>query len=301
MTRALVVVAALAAGCNLQRFTVGVTAPVLERGMRAMDREGDLETARVAAPSQLKTAEGMLETDPDNEVLLRLLARGYLELSFGFVEDELESTPGDARHADERMALTARATSLYERAIFYAFRRLDRVHRGFERAFERGGGELDAALRALPPSAAPLLTYAGMALAEIASLNRSDLSRVAELPKAVALLEAARRLDPRCYHGGAAMALALVYGTESRSLGGQPERARRYFDEAIAVDGGRYLMARVMMARGWAVAVHDRARFERTLRDVLATPPEAAPDFRLANTLARRRAARYLLHAADWF
>src|SRR5262245_38044208 len=153
-----------------------------------MDREGDLEVAKAAAPAQLKTAEGLLETDPKNGALLKVLARGYLEVAFGFVEDELESTPSSREHAEERQHLTARATSLYERALFYSVRLLEKEQRGFGDKLAQGGDALEQALRRLGHSATAGATYGGMALASIANLNRNDLSRVADLPKAMALL-----------------------------------------------------------------------------------------------------------------
>jgi tetratricopeptide (TPR) repeat protein len=292
--------ALLAWGCNLQRFTANLTAPVIANGSRSFDAEGDIEIARAAAPGQLKTTDGLLETIPDSRILLELLAKGYLQVAFGFLEDDLESLP-DSAPAEQRQVLTARATALYDRALGYALRLLDTRHTGFSAAFRGDLAQLAAAIARTAPADAPALLYGGMATASAVNLNRADPSRAVDLPKAVAMLERARELDPRLWHGGASMVLGIVYGSQPPALGGDPARSKRYFDEAIAVDGGRYLMAPVMLARAYAVAAKDRALFEATLRRVLATDAGVLPEARLANTFARRRALRYLDRAPQLF
>jgi hypothetical protein len=93
----------------------------------------------------------------------------------------------------------------------------------------------------------------------------------------------------------------MIKASQGKSIGGDPEGAKKYFDEAIAATGGRYLMTRVMMARFYAVTAQDRELFESTLKAVLDAPADIYPEFRLANELARRRASRYLKHASDYF
>ena len=64
---------------------------------------------------------------------------------------------------------------------------------------------------------------------------------------------------------------------------------------------GKYLMPRVMFARFYGVITQDRPLFEKTLKDVIAAPHDLWPEQRLPNELAKRRAARYLAHADDYF
>ncbi len=84
-------------------------------------------------------------------------------------------------------------------------------------------------------------------------------------------------------------------------MGGDPEAAKRYFDEAIQATGGKYLMVKVLMAKTYAVVTQDRALYESLLKEVLNTPASVFPEQRLANELAKRRAKRYLDHVEDYF
>jgi hypothetical protein len=278
------------AGCDLERTAVRITAPIAKRGTRALESESDIEFARAAAAGAIKTAEGLLETEPQNRDALELTANGYVEYAFGFLEDDLESTDDPER----QKAAAARATNMYDRALGFALRYLATFDAGFPEAFRAGGAALDRALDALPREAAPGLTYAGVALASGINLNRGDPSRLVDLPKAVRLLERARQLDHTFGAGLAPMVLGLIYAQQP-ALGGEPARARELFEESIAVTGGAYLMNRVSYAHAYGRAVGDRNLLETTLTQVLAEPVERLPrQYRLANELARRRAARYL-------
>jgi hypothetical protein len=288
------------AGCNTHRLAVRLFAPVLLRGADAFEAEPDLDIARTAAPGQIKAADGLLETDPRNRYLLQILAKGCLELAYGFVEDDLESLPADAT-AESRRLLVWRATDLYDRALVYALRLLDVRQKGFRDAFTGDRAALDAALARMGRDGVPGLVYGGMGLASAVNINRADPSRALDLPKAIAMLKRARELDPRFEHGAGVMTLGIIYASQPKDRGGDPATAKSFFDEAIAVSGGKFLMPRVMLARAYAVAIHDRALFESSLRAVLSTPVDIMPEARLANELARRRAARYLDHAGDWF
>jgi hypothetical protein len=84
-------------------------------------------------------------------------------------------------------------------------------------------------------------------------------------------------------------------------VGGDPQKAGALFQEVIGQTKGRYLMAQVLYARYYATVTLDRALYEKTLKQVLATPASVWPEQRLANELARRRAARYLALADDLF
>jgi hypothetical protein len=294
-------IAAAVAGCSLNEFAVSTTAPVLFEASKAFSQESDVQFAREAAPGQLKTADGFLVSSPENRYLLEILARGYLEYAFGFLEDDLESMPDDAARHAEREHLAERCTVLYDRALGYALRDLGTYGKGVQAAFKKDTASLEAAIAELPKAAAPALLFAGQALASAINLNRADIARVAELPKAVALIKRSYALDKTYYNGIAAMTLGLINASQGKALGGDPDASKRYFEEAIAVTHGKYLLARVMMARFYAVIVQDRALFEKLLKEAMATPADVLPTQRLPNELAHRRAARYLKQAEDLF
>jgi len=292
----------LAVGCGAVRHAaVTETAPVIKASLHAYEAETDLEIARAAAPAILKLVEGLLETAPDDRELLETAARGWDEYAFGFLEDDLESTPNDDRHADERQRLVVRASALYDRAFGFAARLLGSLDADLPRALAADPATLEKRLAGLPKDAVPGLLFGGLALASTANLNRSDPSRGVDLPKAIALLERSRALDPTYYFGGAQMVLGIVFCSTPKAAGGDPARGRTRFDEAIAVTRGNYLLPRVMQARACDVRTGDRSHFERALNDALAAPLAEDRHYRLANEIAKRRAGRYLAEAGKLF
>ena len=290
------------AGCGdfMLNVTVDSTAPVLKRASASFDAESDVQLAREALPGNLKTIDGFLAARPENADLLELTALGYVQYAFGFLEDDLESLPpGDSPRRSE---LVARCTDLYDRAYDIGLRQVA-LERAEVRAIARQG-KLDAlgpVLARVGKDSVPGLTWAGFALASAINLHRDDIERVADLPRAIALLERSYQLDRGYYVYNSALTLGVIYASQTRAVGGNPDRARQLFEEVVSATQGRYLMAKVLMARYYATVVQDRTLFERTLKEVLATPGSIWPQQRLANELARRRAARYLAQAEDLF
>jgi hypothetical protein len=304
---ALAALALAALGCaSARRVAINQASPAFTASLRAYEAETDLAIARAASPALMKLVEGLLETAPNDRELLEVVARGWAELAFAFLEDDFEAVPNTPAHADERARLAARATALYDRAFGFAARRLQDDDHEIERALAGDADTLKRRLQRLSKAAVPGLVFAGLALASSVNLNPSDPSRAVDLPKAMALLERSRALDPSYYYGGAQMVLGLIYCSAPPSAGGDPARGQRLFDEAIAQTRGRYLLPRVMAARTCAVRRGDRATFERTMKEALATPPSPRSDevgrhYNLANEVAKRRAARYLAEIATYF
>src|SRR5688572_25528364 len=88
--RACLAVVVLVAACNMNKFTADQTAKVLKVAAPSLNMESDPQLAREAAPGQLKTVEGFYLASPGNKTLIRILAQGYCEYAFGFLESDVE-------------------------------------------------------------------------------------------------------------------------------------------------------------------------------------------------------------------
>jgi tetratricopeptide (TPR) repeat protein len=288
-------------GCNMNEFSVNLTAPVLHEASKSFAMEGDLQFAREAAPGNLVTLTGFLYSSPNNRYLLETVAQGFAEYAFGFLEDDLEQLPDDDKHEAQRQVLIARATAMYDRALGYALRFIATDDKSFDAAFKKDVAATEAEGKKLDKDSVPGLMFGGMALASAINLNRNDVGRVVDLPKAIAMIKRAHELDPKFDNASAAMLLGVIYSSQGKAMGGNPDLAKKLFDEAIASTGGKYLLTKVMYARFYAVVTQDRPLFESTLKAVIATPDDVWPEQRLANEIAKRRAERYLAHADDYF
>jgi predicted anti-sigma-YlaC factor YlaD len=108
-------------------------------------------------------------------------------------------------------------------------------------------------------------------------------------------------LDPSFDHGAFQEFFVTYEGGRSAADGGGAAVAKTYLDRALQLSGGKKLGALVSYAESALVQQQDRAEFERVLQQVLAADVDAAPQFRLANVLAQRRARALLAHADDLF
>lgn len=291
------VLVSAATACNLTAFTANTTAPVLKAALPALAQESDLQLAREAAPASLKTVEGFLLASPENETLIAVLAQGYCEYAFGFLETDIMAAHF-AGKADEEAALAKRATGLYLRCMNYGLKLLGD---DWEKALHGDQKGFDERIAAVGKGDVPGLFWVALGLASAINLNRDDIEMVAYMPKAKALFGKVAALDGEFYNGSAHMALGLLYCALSPALGGNPEQGKAEFDKVIQITGGKWLMPKVLMAMSYATVTHNQEFFHKTLVEVLGTSPAVFPDQRLANEIAQVRARHLLAHEKELF
>jgi hypothetical protein len=300
----LVLTAVSSAGCDIGKLTVNTTSKVLLRAQPSLQQESDYELARQAIPGALKTIEGFWIVDPENERLIQILTEGYCQYGTGFVEDDWE-----AARLNKDLAATeyhsARATKIFNRCLNYALARLgDRWKRdlfGDDPTVKKllqedgGGGKRFSML------------YAGLALGSIINHNLTRMEMLGYLPTVELIqhhvLELDKKNPPKNLAHAALpyIALGMIHTGRPTAMGGQPDRAREYFEQALKVTGGKFLLARALMGYRVGLAKGDRKFFHDQLKQVLETDPAIWPEQRLANEVAHRKARRYLSKEKELF
>ena len=285
------------AACNMVAFTANTTSKVLQVASPALNQESDYDLAKAAAPASLKTIEGFHLATPDNTILITILARGYCEYTFGFIE--VDQMKARAAGDEETVAhLTKRATGLYLRCMNYALKLLGPK---WEKAIHGELAGFEALVKGAGTDQVPGMFFTGLGLASAINQNRDDIEMVAYLPKAKMLFERVVALQPEFHNGSAHMALGMLYSGQPKALGGDPEKGREHFEKAIAITKGNYLMPKVLLAISYARITNNQELFHKTLVQVLETSPAVFPDQRLANEIAHIRATHYLAHEKEMF
>jgi len=273
-----------AAGCSTTKLAVGSMVPILEESVAAGLSATDLALVRDGMPANLVLLDGLVRSDPRPE-LLTLGAELYFSYAFAFVEDEDPE----------------RAAGLYAVGRDYGRRALA-DDKKLAAALESGRPEeLAPALARLDQEDVPALVWAAAAWAGWANLSLDQPAAVADLPSIQLLLERADELDPGYMYGVPPLLLGSFHAARPPLLGGDPERARRYFVRATEVGEGKLLLAPVFEARYYARSVLDEELFARRLNAVLATPVDIAPDIRLLNAVAQRKARDLLARQDEFF
>lgn len=291
----LLVAAAGLPGCRtIERAAIDRLGDALAgAGTSVYATDDDPEFVRDALPFGLKTIEGLLLQRPRHRGLLLAASSGFTQYGYAFLQGEADL----AEDADPARAqvLRERAARMYRRALGYALRDLDEASPGWRERWARDG---QAALGAFGRRDVPSMYWAAATWGAAIALDKQDAEMAADLPLAVALMRRAAELEPG-WGAGAIQDFFISYeGGLPAAAGGSLARAREAFDRAVALSGGRRAAPYVAFAETVAVGQQDRPAFRRLLGQALAIDPGAAPEQRLANLVAQKR-ARWLLARED--
>jgi len=279
-------------------FGTGCLKSILTDGQISATREasssfntiGDYELARNAASAGVVQFEGMHTLAPDNKDALFLLLKGWVGYGFAFPEDDFEAATdaGDEELAEYHKKRTRMA---YERAIFYGAELLKAKDAGFDAA-KKNDGTLRAWLEQTFTSKdqAETLFWLGYGWLARVNIAKDDPVLVADLFVGVALLDRSIKLDPAVMHYGAQTAIAAYH---ARSAVAELDQSKPQFEEVLAKTQGKTLVVQLNYASRYACLKGDRALYEKLLHEVLAAE-DPDPEQRLTNTVAKRRAKRYL-------
>jgi len=274
----------LLSACSVGQVVVRGSQSILDSGVEAMNRETDLELARAAMPANLKLIEGMLLEDPHNTELLLYAAQGFYGYSYGFVEIE------DSE----------RAQQLYRRCYDHA--RTALALSGLTLDPEASAvNDLAAAAARIGRSGVPALFWTASCLGKWIDLNRDDVSGLASLANAAALMERVQELDERFYYGGAHLFFGVYYGGRAPMFGGDFALSEEHFRRADEINGEKLLMVDLLWAEFLDRQQFDRAAFHERLSSILAAPDDLYPEMALVNAIVKQRAAYLLTLEDEWF
>ncbi len=287
-------------GCSLNTLMVNQMSPILEAALPSVEVEEDFEVGRDAIPAQLKLIEGFLESAPKNRRLLRLLARGWGNYAFGFIEDAIEEVKDS--DPDRAEVLTVRGRGLYLRGMNYGLRLLALDDNRFPAVMEQSPEALKTVLQSITDrDLVPALFWTGFGLAGAVNLGRDQPELIVRLPQVELLFKRIQELDENFFYAGPHLALGAFYASRIALFGGDLEKGRDHFERAIQLTNGKFLMHKVLYAFYYAHQTQNRELFEELLTDVVTASDNIIPEQRLANVIAQRRAQRYLSWADALF
>ncbi len=287
--------AALAAGCSVERFAANRIGDTLAASGTTYSADDDPELVREALPFSLKLMESVLATTPEHRGLLAATSAGFTQYAYAFVQQDADALALD--DAERAWTDWDRARRLYLRARDYGLRGLDVALPGFS-----GQLRADRAAAAARAGAAEadLLYWTAVSWAAAISLGKDDPSLVAELPLVSALIDRALAVD-EAWDRGAIHSFLISY-TMARpdAEGDRVAQARRHYERALGLTAGLAAGPHLSWAEAVCLPQEDRACFDRSIAAALAIDPDADPPTRLVNTIMQRRAAWLAANADRW-
>ncbi len=273
------------AGCSgiIENKAAESTFAVLEKSQIAAKRQPDLELARAAVPGGLLQLEAFALAYPEHRGFRVMHAEALCQYATAFVFDDWEDATLAKR--DDADRLGTRVRGLVAQCIEANLALLPASWRS-----ARASGEWTQDLAKATRDDVNALRW--IATGDAVLLALSPFARIATFPAIDATLSRVIELAPGEHESDAELMLGTLRAGRSQFLGGDDGSA--LFEKARKDLGAGSLVADVMFARALAVARKDRALFTSTLERVLAADVTAWPERRLANELARVKAARYL-------
>jgi len=276
-------------GCIKSMLTNGQIQATRQASV-AFDSMGDYEMARSAASAGLVQFEGMHVLAPDNEDALFLLLKGWVGYAFAFPEDDYEAA-ADAGNDELAEYHKKRARMAYERAVFYGVELLKAQKSDFDAARKNDATLRDWLARNFESKDdAETLFWLGYGWLGRVNIAKDDPVLVADLFVGVALLDRSNAIDPTIMHYAAETAIAAYH---ARSAVAELDQGKTMFEDVLTKTQRKSLVVQVNYASRYACLKGDRHLYEGLLNEVLnAEDPD--PGQRLTNTIAKRRAKRYL-------
>jgi tetratricopeptide (TPR) repeat protein len=193
-----------------------------------------------------------------------------------------------------------RARVFYLRAKEYGMRILMK-NKKFKEAMDGDITAFREAVNTFDKDDVPAIFWTAFSWGSYVNITRTDVAGLADLSKVNALIEFVAEKNPSFYYGGAYLFLGTIEGSTPKSLGGNPDKAKEYFEKCLALNGGKFLMTQLYYARTYAVATQDQPLFESLLKKVEEASPDILPEARLANIIAKKKARKLLAQSNELF
>jgi hypothetical protein len=270
--------------CSLDKFVIRQTGAILDYGVLALYEETDLTLAEQALASDIKLLEGMIKGDPENEHLLLLTTQALAGYALGFAEDEEPE----------------RAKLFYLRAKEYGLRAL-RQNNEFAMADTGSLEDYTAAVNNLEEEYLEALFWTGFAWAGWINLSIDDPRAMIDLTKVQILMEKVLELDESYFHGATLLFFGSIWGVKPKMLGGDPEKAKEYFEKNLEITKGKFLLTYVYYAMFYAAKVLDEDLFYTFVVKIEETPADVLPGYQLLNIIAKKKAKYLRQFGEKWF
>ena len=254
----------LLVGCNAHQLGVRAASGVMESAAIEMETESSYTLFQKGIPANIKTLEGLLYVDPNNEALLLALAKGYSAYGFGYHETEFLN---DKFGGEETSAHRTQAIANYSKALRYSGRFLQNSGVRFKELQKavrenRVTEYLDDYLDSDEISDLEAVFFAGQAWASLIHLQRDRVGLLAELDQASALIDWVCEARPDFQFGSCAIFYGTLYSSRPKMLGGDPDKGRQVFEKAISTHPQNMLL-RLALIEHYAIPAMEQNLYNK--------------------------------------
>ncbi len=249
----------------------------------AVLNQEDPKIVRDGAPAYLLLLDSLVAGNPDNPVILSSASDLYTSYSAIFVND-----------ANRSKILSERALKYSKKALCISYEDSCNWDDYSFDDFNLSLDDFDMKYSDL------LLTYSTSYLVYIRS-HSNDWNAIARLPYIESALEYYVKKNPETENIDSVYTyLGILSTLLPPALGGDYEKGKRYFENAIEFSGDQNLSAKVEYALSYARPLYDRELHDKLLQEVISSNP-VKKNYTLLNVIAKEQANAMLEDADEYF
>ena len=249
----------------------------------AVLNQEDPKIVRDGAPAYLLLLDSLVAGNPENPVILSSASDLYASYSAIFVND-----------ANRSKILSERALKYSKKALCISYEDSCNWDDYSFDDFNLSLDDFDMKYSDL------LLTYSTSYLVYIRS-HSNDWNAIARLPYIESALEYYVEKNPETENIDSVYTyLGILSTLLPPALGGDYEKGKRYFENAIEFSGDKNLSAKVEYALSYARPLYDRELHDKLLQEVISSNP-VKKNYTLLNVIAKEQASAMLEDADEYF
>ena len=249
----------------------------------AVLNQEDPKIVRDGAPAYLLLLDSLVAGNPENPVILSSASDLYTSYSAIFVND-----------ANRSKILSERALKYSKKALCISY---EDSCNWDDYSFDDFNLSLDDFDMKYSDF---LLTYSTSYLVYIRS-HSNDWNAIARLPYIESALEYYVEKNPETENIDSVYTyLGILSTLLPPALGGDYEKGKRYFENAIEFSGDQNLSAKVEYALSYARPLYDRELHDKLLQEVISSNP-VKKNYTLLNVIAKEQASSMLEDADEYF
>ena len=249
----------------------------------AVLNQEDPKIVRDGAPAYLLLLDSLVAGNPENPVILSSASDLYTSYSAIFVND-----------ANRSKILSERALKYSKKALCISYEDSCNWDDYSFDDFNLSLDDFDMKYSDL------LLTYSTSYLVYIRS-HSNDWNAIARLPYIESALEYYVEKNPETENIDSVYTyLGILSTLLPPALGGDYEKGKRYFENAIEFSGDQNLSAKVEYALSYARPLYERELHDKLLQEVISSNP-VKKNYTLLNVIAKEQASSMLEDADEYF
>jgi hypothetical protein len=252
-----------------------ITSVAIKPAVSNLQKQSDIELVCDGASSYLLMIDSMIESNPASKELLKIGAQSY---SGSVAALQACGAP------KERLKTLSGKSARYGKSLLST---MLPIGQGDQEKFETALAKRSAA-------DADYLFWGSYGWLAWIEQQQGSPAAMADLVTVEKIMARLLELDDTVEQGSAHLFFGTLYGSKPPMIGGDPDRSRFHFERALEISGRSFLMAHLLFAATYARMVFDQELHDGLLEEVLAFDLDQAPDNRLSNQIAKRRAQEML-------